>query len=220
MALALFDLDNTLLNGDSDQAWGIFLADIGVLDPQEQKIKQDFFYDQYLHGTLDIYEFCEYQFNELTKHSVEQLKQWHLQFMSTAIEPMIASGKASLLNKHRAAKDDIVIITATNDFVTGPIAKRLGVDHLLATKAEFKNGSYTGKVSGIPCFQEGKITNLKIWLAQRGQEFNSETLAGSVFYSDSINDLPLLEMVDEPIAVTPDDRLRVHAQNNQWQIID
>ena len=220
MALALFDLDNTLLNGDSDHAWGLFLADIGVLDPHEQKTKQDYFYDQYLNGTLDIYEFCEYQFAELTKHSIDQLYQWHQQFMSIAIEPMITSGKASLLDKHRIAEDDIVIITATNDFVTAPIAERLGVNHLLATTAEFKNGAYTGKVSGTPCFQEGKITKLKAWLSDRGRELNSDTLADSVFYSDSINDLPLLELVNEPVAVTPDDQLREHAQQQNWKIID
>jgi len=220
VALALFDLDNTLLNGDSDHAWGMFLADIGVLDRQEQKTMQDYFYDQYQQGTLDIYAFCEYQFNELTKHSIAQLDQWHLQFMSTMIEPMIAKGKASLLEKHQIADDDIIIITATNDFVTAPIAKRLGVDHLLATTAEFKNNGYTGKVDGTPCFQEGKITKLRAWLAARGQELNSDILANSVFYSDSINDLPLLELVEKPIAVTPDDRLRAHAQQQQWQIID
>ena len=220
VALALFDLDNTLLNGDSDHAWGMFLADIGVLDPAQQKAKQDHFYAQYTQGTLDIYEFCEYQFNELTKHSIDQLYKWHQLFMSISIEPMITSGKASLLDKHQSAGDDIVIITATNDFVTRPIAERLGVNHLLATTAEFKNGSYTGKVSGTPCFQEGKITKLTAWLAERGQELNSDTLADSVFYSDSINDLPLLELVDTPIAVTPDKRLREHAQQRQWQIID
>jgi len=220
VALALFDLDNTLLNGDSDHAWGMFLADIGVLDPQEQKAQQDYFYEQYLQGTLDIYEFCEYQFNEFTKHSLDQLTQWHAQFMTSAIEPMITSGKASLLESHQTAGNDVLIVTATNDFVTAPIAKRLGVEHLLATIAEFSDGSYTGKVSGTPCFQEGKITKLEEWLNQRGQKLNRDTLADSYFYSDSINDLPLLELVDTPVAVTPDDRLRAHAQQHNWQIID
>ena len=219
MALALFDLDNTLLNGDSDHAWGMFLADIGVLDPIEQKVKQDYFYDQYLKGTLDIFEFCEYQFNELTKHSKAQLDQWHMEFMDAVIEPMIITGKAALIDQHRAAEDDIVIITATNDFVTGPIAKRLGVEHLLATIAEFKNEMFTGKVAGTPCFQDGKIKKLEDWLSERGQELNGQTMSDSIFYSDSINDLPLLELVDIPVAVTPDDQLRAHALRQNLSLI-
>ncbi len=220
MALALFDLDNTLLNGDSDHAWGMFLAQIGVLDAQQQKVKQDHFYLQYQQGVLDIYEFCEYQFDELSKHSIEQLNEWHTQFMDSVIEPMIVSGKASLLEKHRAAQDDLIIITATNNFVTSPIAKRLNVPHLLATDAEFKNDRFTGKVSGTPCFQDGKIKKLEEWLAERGQKLDNDSLSGSYFYSDSINDLPLLKLVNTPIAVTPDDRLREYAKQQDWQIID
>jgi len=127
MALALFDLDNTLLNGDSDHAWGMYLAKIGAVDAQEQKIKQDYFYQQYLDGTLDIYEFCEFQFSVLAQTPLSQLKEWHDDYMRTMIEPMITTGKADLIEKHRVVGDDIIIITATNDFVTAPIAKRLGV---------------------------------------------------------------------------------------------
>lgn len=215
MALALFDLDNTLLNGDSDHGWGMYLADVGAVDPVEQKIKQDEFYQQYLNGALDIHEFCEYQFSVFTKYSVEQLKLWHADFMLKVIEPMISSGKAELLEKHRNNGDDIIIITATNDFVTGPIAKRLGVDTLIATQAEVVNGQFSGKLKGIPCFQDGKVTRLNQWL-----DNNNKAFENSFFYSDSINDLPLLELVDTPIAVTPDDRLRAHANKHHWQIID
>jgi len=196
VALALFDLDNTLLNGDSDHSWGIYLAEIGAVDPQLQKDKQDYFYQQYLAGELDIQEFCEFQFKVLTENSVEQLNAWHRDYMTNA-------------------NDDIIIITATNDFITAPIAKRLGVEALIATTAEFIDGHYTGKVSGTPCFQEGKITRLNEWLNANNVPFEN-----SYFYSDSINDLPLLQKVDTPIAVTPDDKLREYAKTHHWEIID
>lgn len=220
MALALFDLDNTLLNGDSDHGWGMYLAKVGAVDAAEQKRKQDYFYQQYVDGELDIYEFCEYQFEILANTPLSLLQEWHTGFMQEIIEPMIISGKAELLEKHRLAGDDILIITATNDFVTKPIAQRLDVDTILATTAEFKGGKYTGKVSGTPCFQGGKIDRLKQWLLDNGIEPNQSAFEGSVFYSDSINDLPLLELVETPVAVTPDDRLRTHAQKHHWTIID
>ncbi len=215
MALALFDLDNTLLNGDSDHSWGMYLADIGAVDAERQKNQQDFFYQQYLDGKLDIYEFCEFQFSVLTQYPLAQLHAWRDDFLETVIEPMIINGKANLLEKHRAAGDDLVIITATNDFITAPIAKRLGVASLLATQAEFINGRYTGKLVGTPCYQDGKVTRLNVWLDQQDIKFEN-----SYFYSDSINDLPLLKLVDTPIAVTPDDKLRNHAAEFNWQIID
>jgi len=215
MALALFDLDNTLLNGDSDHAWGMYLAKIGAVDPEEQKTKQDYFYQQYTQGTLDIYEFCEFQFSVLAQTPLSQLKEWHDDYMSTMIEPMIETGKANLIEKHRAAGDDIVIITATNDFVTAPIAKRLEVETLIATQAEYVNGSFTGQVKGTPCFQDGKILRLNEWLKQENKKMED-----SYFYSDSINDLPLLKVVDQAIAVTPDDKLRAHALEVGWPIID
>jgi len=220
MALALFDLDNTLLNGDSDHGWGMYLAKIGAVDPIQQQQRQDYFYQQYLNGVLDIHEFCEYQFQILANTPLSTLQQWHSGFMHEVIEPMILNGKAQLLDKHREAGDQVIIITATNDFVTTPIAQRLGVDTILATTAEIKEGQYTGKVSGTPCFQEGKILRLKQWLSAQGQTVDDSTFAGSVFYSDSINDLPLLELVDTPIAVTPDARLRAHAEEFHWEIID
>lgn len=215
MALALFDLDNTLLNGDSDHGWGMYLAEVGAVDPAEQKSQQDKFYQQYQDGVLDILEFCEYQFSVFTQYSLAQLNEWHADFMLKTIEPMIKSGKADLLEKHKKAGDDIIIITATNDFVTRPIATRLGVETLIATQAEKINGQFTGQVAGTPCFQSGKVTRLNQWLKSNGKVFKD-----SYFYSDSINDLPLLELVDTPIAVTPDDRLRAHAEILHWQIID
>ncbi len=215
MALALFDLDNTLLNGDSDHGWGIYLADIGAVDPQFQKEKQDYFYQQYLNGELDIYEFCEFQFSFLRQYSIDQLYAWRADYLQAIIEPMIVNGKTELLDKHRSEGDDLLIITATNDFITAPIAERLKVPNLLATQAEFINGAYTGKISGTPCYQMGKVTRLKSWLSEHDKKFEN-----SYFYSDSINDLPLLELVDTPIVVTPDDKLRAHALQLNWQIID
>ena len=220
MALALFDLDNTLLNGDSDHGWGMYLAEIGAVDPIEQKEKQAFFYQQYLDGELNIEEFCEYQFQILASTPVDKLNEWHKGFMEAVIKPMIESGKAELLDKHREAGDEILIITATNDFVTSPIAKLLGVDTILATTAEFDGYRFTGKLSGTPCFQDGKIKRLEQWLEKQGRQLNDDTLAGSYFYSDSINDLPLLEIVEIPIAVTPDEKLRKHAVDHNWDIID
>lgn len=215
MALALFDLDNTLLNGDSDHSWGLYLAEIGAVDSQLHKTKQDHFYQQYLAGELNIYEFCEFQFFVLTQYSLDQLLTWRADFLETIIEPMIVNGKADLLEKHRQAGDELLIITATCDFVTEPIAARLGVPTLLATQAEFINGAYTGKLSGTPCYQSGKVARLNQWLDIQGKKFED-----SYFYSDSINDLPLLDLVDTPIAVTPDDRLRAHALKSNWRIID
>ena len=215
MALALFDLDNTLLDGDSDHAWGMYLADIGVVDANEHKHKQDYYYQRYLEGTLDILEFLNFQLAVLTEHSLEQLLQWRGDFVETVIRPMVAGNKLSLIEHHRRNRDDLLIITATNDFVTRPIADLLGIETLIATTAEFVNGAYTGRVSGTPCFQEGKVTRLNQWLQN-----NRKSLSGSWFYSDSMNDLPLLERVDNPVAVTPDDRLREHAEKLHWPIID
>jgi len=215
VALALFDLDNTLLNGDSDYSWGLFLAEIGAVDAEQQNKKQDEFYQQYLNGTLDILEFLRFQFLPLKQNNLQQLYKWREEYIETIIKPMIASGKPELIEKHRDNNDKLVIITATNDFITSPIADLFGVDTLIATNAEFVDGQYTGNVENTPCFQEGKVTRLKQWLEQ-----NEYSIKGSWFYSDSINDLPLLNLVDNPVAVTPDDRLRAHAQEFHWPIID
>ncbi|MEO0368738.1 MAG: HAD family hydrolase [Pseudomonadota bacterium] len=215
MNLALFDLDHTILNGDSDHAWGLFLAETGVVDAASQQERQDYFYNEYVNGTLDIYEFCEYQFTVLTQHKMADLLDWRAKYIESIVQPMIDSGKADLIEHHRRLGDELVIITATNDFVTSPIAKILNVDVLIATQAEMEDGRYTGRVAGTPSFKEGKVERLKQWLAQQEQSYEH-----TVFYSDSYNDMPLLDYADTPIAVTPDDRLRQHALAQGWRIID
>ena len=215
MALALFDLDNTLLNGDSDHGWGVFLSQIGVYDPIEHKARQDYYYQQYQQGTLDIDEFLEFHLAVLAKHPLAELHAWREQYLNEVIEPMISSGKAALMEPHRAQGDEIVIVTATNDFITRAIADRLGVEQLIATTAEVIDGNYTGRAINTPCYAEGKVTRLEQWLESR-----PHTMQGSWFYSDSYNDLPLLKICDNPVAVTPDERLRKHAEQHAWPIID
>lgn len=215
MALALFDLDNTLLNGDSDHAWGIFLTKVGAVDKQLHQQAQDHFYQQYVNGSLDIYEFLAFQLKPLTQFTEEQLYAWRDQFMTSEVEPMIADDKVAVLEQHKAQGDKVVIITATNDFITRPIANKLGVDTLIATQVARDINGFTGKITGTPCFQEGKVTLLNAWL-----DTQKDSLAGSWFYSDSYNDLPLLQLVDNPVAVTPDERLRTHAQKHHWKVID
>ena len=214
MALAIFDLDNTLLGGDSDHAWGEFLVEQGIVDAEVYKQTNDYYYQAYLGGTLDINEFLQFSLKPLSQHSTEQLGQWHKQFMAEKIEPLMLQKADDLLSEHRKNGDYLLIITATNTFVTSPIAERLGVDHILATDPEFLDGRYTGRVSGIPCFQGGKVKRLHNWLTA-----TNHNLAGSYFYSDSHNDLPLLEEVDHPVAVDPDDTLRETAKVKGWPII-
>jgi HAD superfamily hydrolase (TIGR01490 family) len=214
VSLAIFDLDNTLLGGDSDHAWGEFLAAKGIVDAKAYKEANDYFYQQYQQGGLDIFEFLEFALKPLAAHPTEQLQQWHQQFMAETIEPMQLPKAKALLEKHRARGDYLLIITATNLFVTEPIAKELGVDHILATIPEQLNGAYTGKVAGTPCFQAGKVERLNEWLQQTGH-----SLQGSYFYSDSHNDLPLLEIVDNPVAVDADEKLSATASDRGWPII-
>ena len=215
MALALFDLDNTLLNGDSDHAWGLYLAKVGAVDQATQEQKQDEFYQQYVDGDLDIIEFLTYQLSPLTQYPLAQLLEWRNDFIDTVIKPMVETGKPNLVKQHRDSGDTLVIITATNDFITQPIADLFEVETLIATQAEIVDHQYTGKVTGTPCFQTGKITRLNQWLSTQTID-----MTHSWFYSDSINDLPLLDIVDNPVAVTPDDKLRAHAEHKKWPIID
>lgn len=214
VGLAIFDLDNTLLGGDSDHAWGQFLVDIGVVDADSYQRANDAFYEQYQQGGLDIYQYLAFALEPLTQHSKTQLDAWHEQFMRDYVAPMRLAKADELLEKHRSQGDFLLIITATNRFVTGPIAAALGVDDLLASDPELVNGSYTGQVSGIPCFAAGKVTKLEQWL-----QANPFDLLDSYFYSDSHNDLPLLEMVANPIAVDPDEILEDHAKQRNWPII-
>jgi HAD superfamily hydrolase (TIGR01490 family) len=214
MALALFDLDNTLLDGDSDYLWGCFLVERGVVDGETYQRENQRFYEQYLAGCLDIREFLRFQLQPLATHTRHQLEQWREQFLSDKIDPILLPKARALLEKHRQQGDELLIITATNRFITGPIADRYAVSHLLATEPEMRGGEYTGGVNGTPCFQDGKVECLQRWLDERGQ-----TLAGSWFYSDSHNDLPLLERVEHPVAVDPDDKLEALAQERGWPVI-
>ncbi len=217
MNLALFDLDNTLLNGDSDFEWAQFLIEQGVLDRELFEAKNLAFYEQYKAGTLDIYEFLDFQLKPLSRHARKVLNGWRDDFMQHKVRGMMTVPAQELVVRHRAAKDVCVIITATNSFVTSPIAREFGVEHLIATEPEEKDGEFTGGVAGVPCFREGKITRLESWLAQRGWGWDS--FADSFFYSDSLNDLPLLAKVNNPIAVDPDATLRMHAEQHGWRIL-
>jgi len=215
VSLAIFDLDNTLLGGDSDHAWGEFLCEKGIVDSDEYRRANDYFYEQYKNGGLDIYEFLDFALRPLTKLDTTQLNTLHQQFMAEKIEPIILPKALELLKNHKARGDYLLIITATNHFVTDPIAKRLGVDAIIATDPEVIDGQYTGKVAGTPCFQAGKVTRLHEWLST-----SPHSLDNSYFYSDSHNDLPLLELVTNPIAVNPDEILEAHANEHLWPVLD
>ncbi|MCP4089878.1 MAG: HAD-IB family hydrolase [Gammaproteobacteria bacterium] len=214
MNLVIFDLDNTLIGGDSDYLWMQFLVQNKLVDPIIYKQKSKRFHDQYLAGTLNIYEFVEFRLAPLTQLSMTELGQLHNEFMEQIITSIWLPKAEALLKKHRANNDFLLIITATNHFVAAPIAKKLGVDDILATMPEKKAGVYTGKVAGTPCFQEGKIKNLSHWL-----QTNNFSFANIYFYSDSINDLPLLREVNHPIAVDPDIQLSNYATKHSWPII-
>ncbi len=214
MTLAIFDLDNTLLNGDSDYLWGQFLAQQGHVDATFYEKENQRFYDEYVAGTLDIFEFLEFSLAPLSKMTMSKLKQLHNEFMKKHILPAITSKSRALIQKHTDKNDTLLIITATNLFITAPIAEELGINNILATEPEIINKRYSGKVAGTPCFREGKVERLTKWLKQTGGN-----LADSCFYSDSHNDLPLLEMVTKPVAVDPDDTLRSHAEMKGWDII-
>lgn len=212
MSLAIFDLDNTLLGGDSDYLWGRFLVEQGYVDGDHYERENQRFYEEYQAGTLDIFEFLRFSLKPLAEHDMATLQEWHQRFMTEKIAPIMLPKAAELLRKHRENGDYLLIITATNHFVTAPIAEALRVDHILATDPEKRNGRYTGEVEGTPCFQQGKVTRLNQWLADSGHN-----LEDSWFYSDSRNDLPLLEMVTHPVAVDADTTLAAHAEAKGWQ---
>ncbi len=214
MSLAIFDLDNTLLNGDSDHLWGVFLAEKGVVDGAWYEAENDRFYQEYKEGRLDIFEFLKFSLKPLSQHPLEQLQRWHNEFMQQKINPILLPAAHALVDRHREAGDTLMIITATNAFVTAPIAAAFGIEHLIATDPEMVDGRYTGNVSGIPSFREGKVSRLNNWL-----EAHQQNLSGSSFYSDSHNDLPLLEHVDKPVAVDPDESLTLTARERGWPII-
>lgn len=214
MALAIFDLDNTLIGGDSDHLWGEFLVRHGHVDADHYRSENDRFYREYQRGTLDIYEWLDFQFQPLAAHPLQTLQGWHQQFMREEIEPVWLPKAVELVESHRSRGDTLLIITATNRFITAPIAEKLNIPHLIATEPEMVDGAYSGKVDGTPSYQEGKITRLKSWLGA-----HQISMAGSTFYSDSHNDLPLLQYVDHPVAVDPDDTLRATATEHGWSIL-
>ncbi|HET7159295.1 MAG TPA: HAD family hydrolase, partial [Burkholderiales bacterium] len=196
MKLALFDLDNTLLAGDSDFEWAQFLIEKGVLDREVYEARNQQFYDRYKAGTLDIHEFLDFQLKPLARHPRALLDAWHQEFMTRKILPIIRDSARALVNRHRG--DLRAIVTATNSFVTAPIARAFGLEHLIATEPEHRDGEFTGKVCDTPCFREGKIERVNRWLQQQGRTLAS--FDESWFYSDSLNDLPLLSVVTHPVA--------------------
>lgn len=214
MPLAIFDLDNTLLGGDSDHAWGDYLCERGILDGAVYKARNDAFYQDYLAGMLNLTDYLNFSLEILGSTETAQLDEWHREFMRDCVEPMILPKAMALIAHHRDAGDKLMVITATNRFVTAPIVERLGIETLLATECEVIDGRYTGKTIDVPCFREGKVTRLNRWL-----EENNLTLEDSHFYSDSMNDLPLLEGVTHAVAVDPDEKLRAEATRRGWPVI-
>jgi HAD superfamily hydrolase (TIGR01490 family) len=217
MNLCLFDLDNTLLHGDSDYEWGQFLIDAGVLERDAYEAQNAAFYEQYRSGTLDIHEFLGFALRPLAEHTPGDLHRWHGEFMAKRILPMIGEPARVLVRRHLDAGELCAIVTATNSFVTRPIAEAFGIAHLVATEPESAGGRFTGRVAGMPCFREGKISRVDAWLAGLGHALRG--FSTSTFYSDSHNDLPLLERVTRPIAVEPDAVLTAEAKKRGWPII-
>ncbi|MEI7678295.1 MAG: HAD family hydrolase [Betaproteobacteria bacterium] len=215
MNLALFDLDNTLLAGDSDFEWAQFLIEQGVLDREIYEARNQEFYEQYKKGTLDIYEFLDFQLKPLARYPRRQLDEWHRSYMQAKIMPMMRQTARALVARH--ATDLCAVVTATNSFVTAPIAREFGIEHLVATEPAQDGGEFTGGVAGLPCFRDGKIVRVEAWLAARGQRIDA--FERSFFYSDSLNDLPLLARVSDPVAVDPDATLRAHALAHGWPVM-
>ena len=214
MALALFDLDNTLLAGDSDYLWGEFLVEQGIVNADVYARENQRFYEEYKQGTLDIHEFQAFSQQPLVDNDTQKMKQLREKFLLEKIKPIMSSASFELISKHKQQGDTLVVITATNSFITHPITQLFGIDNLLATEPEIINGKYTGKIAGIPCFQAGKVERLNQWMKEKELD-----LIDSWFYSDSQNDLPLLEVVDNPVAVDADEILLTHAKNKKWEII-
>ena len=217
MNLALFDLDNTLLTSDSDFEWSQFLIEKKVLDRKEYESRNLEFYEQYKSGTLDIHQFLNFQLQPLSLYPRTQLDDWHNEFMAEKIMPQIAPGAYKLINEHMLGGDLCIIITATNRFVTEPIARILGINNLIATEPDEEGGEFNGQVFGTPCFREGKITRLEDWMDKHNLTWLS--FLESWFYSDSLNDIPLLKKVTNPVAVDPDSTLEKYAKENNWPII-
>ncbi len=218
LRLALFDLDHTLLPLDSDYEWGEFTIRIGWNDPEEFARRNDEFYAHYQAGTLDVHDYVRFATEAVRLRGPEAASAAHLQFMRDVIAPAIQPQALDLIRQHQAAGDEVLIVTATNEFVTTPIAKALGVDQLLAVQlARDASGWYTGEIDGVPTMREGKVRRMEQWLAERALGWAD---VDSTFYSDSMNDVPLLEKVNHPVATNPDPRLRALAQERGWRILD
>ena len=220
--LALFDLDHTLLPIDSDHEWGRFLVKLGVVDADHYASENERFYADYKAGRLDIYGFLEFALKPLSEHSREQLNIWHAQFMQEMILPNLRQSALDLVKKHQDQGDLCCVVTATNSFVTKPIVKAFGINDIVATEPEVigdpETGNFSGKVSGTPNFKEGKVTRVTHWLESK--QLNWDSLNNSYFYSDSINDLPLMEKVKHPIPTNPDERLRQKASERNWPVLE
>mgnify|MGYP002134849349 CR=1 FL=1 len=217
MQLALFDLDHTLLSGDSDYEWTQYLVSKGIVDRTTHEARNAEFYEQYKAGIMDIHEFLDFQLRPLADHTRADLEAWHADFMETQIRPRLSQKARDLVKKHLDAGDICTMVTATNSFVTGPIARELGIPHLIATIPAQEDGRFTGKPRGLPSFREGKIARVDAWLESMGLWWNN--FQRSWFYSDSHNDLPLLLRVTDPVVVDPDATLRAHAEKAGWPIL-
>jgi HAD superfamily hydrolase (TIGR01490 family) len=215
MALAIFDLDHTLLNGDSDYLWGEYMVANQIVDKAEYQRRNREFLRDYQRGQLDNDSYLQFALKPLTQHSIESLYHWREDYVENWIKPIIATGTAGLLEQHRGRGDRLIIVSATNLFITEPIAELLGIAHILSTEPEIIDQKYTGRYLGIPTYKEGKVVALNAWLKGR-----DHSLDDSYFYSDSINDLPLLEQVSSPVAVNPDKELSVIANQRGWQVLD
>ncbi len=215
MPLTIFDLDHTLITGDSDYLWGQYLVDQGIVDAHQYEEKNRLFFEDYEQGNLDIDSYLKFSLEPLSRYPIKKLYQWRQHFIESIIQPLIAKGTHSLLEKHRNKGDTLIIISATNLFITQPIAELLDIDNILGTEPEIKNNRYTGNYIGTPTYKHGKVDSLNKWMSE-----NSYDLTNSTFYSDSQNDLPLLKLVTNPVAVNPDLELTRYATNNDWPIID
>ncbi len=214
MTLAIFDLDNTLIAGDSDYLWGRFVCERGIVDGADFAARNERFYRDYQRGELDIEAYLRFALAPLVGQSPQTLAAWHRDFMRSMIEPIMLPAARELIARHRESGHRLLVVTATNRFITEPIVRALGIRDLLACEGEIVDGRYTGEPAGVPSYAEGKVVRLRQWLADR-----DESLPGAYFYSDSHNDLPLLELVDNPVAVDPDDTLRARALEADWPII-
>ena len=211
MTLAIFDLDNTLIAGDSDHLWGEFLCDWGLVDGDHFRAANAAFYRDYQRGELDIAAYAAFALAPLAGRSPAELEPLQREFMATCIEPLLLPAAAALIDEHRERGDRLLVITATNEFVTRPIVRRLGIDELLGCAVEIEGGRLTGRPTGTLTYREGKVRRLEEWLADEG-----EALSGASFYSDSHNDLPLLERVDRPVLVDPDPTLEAVGVARGW----